>query len=35
MNAIAKLNTLIKKEKQDKLVQIDKDLLIKKGVIRY
>ncbi len=35
MNAIAILNTLIKKEKQDKPVQIDKDLLIKKGVIRY
>ncbi|GEM_PF-5414862 len=35
MNAFAKLNTLIRKERQGKHIQISKELLIKKGVIRY
>ena len=35
MNAITKWNSLIKKEVRDEPVKIDKELLIKKGVIRY
>lgn len=35
MSAMEKLNTLIKKEMRQEPVKIDKELLIKKGVIRY
>ena len=35
MNAIMKMNTYVRKDKPAKPAQINKDLLIKKGVIRY